>query len=229
MTWIEASGKTLEDAKETAARELGVPVEEMEVEVLEEESKGFLGIGQNKVRIRAASRFVESVPDDEPDPIDDPQMEEETAGEQAAELLGKILRAMDFDAIPKIVSETDEEIRIDITGESEDIGRLIGRHGQTLDALQYLLSIAVNRNQGQRLRILLDAEGYRDRHQQMLESRARELARKVKETGQEAVLEPQSPRDRRIIHVALMDDPDVETYSEGEGDYRHVVISPKKK
>ncbi len=155
-------------------------------------------------------------------------MTEETIGSQALEFLNQILNTMQFDAHPELVSETDEEVNLTISGESEDIGRLIGRHGQTLDALQYIVSIAINRRADQRCRILLDAEGYRGRHQQALEEKVLQIAEQAKLTGEEAVLEPQSPRDRRIVHMILADDPNIVTYSEGEGDSRRVVISPKK-
>lgn len=159
---------------------------------------------------------------------DSSQENQGTRGRQALSLIENILNAMRFDATPELVSEDDEEIQINLSGDSNDIGRLIGRHGQTLDALQYILGIAVNRFAPYKIRMLLDAEGYRVRHQQMLEAKAFEIARQVKEMGEEAVLDPQSPRDRRIVHVALADNPDVITYSEGEGDDRHVVISPRK-
>ncbi|MEN6521215.1 MAG: RNA-binding cell elongation regulator Jag/EloR [Armatimonadota bacterium] len=149
-------------------------------------------------------------------------------GEQALGLLETILNAMQFKVKPELVSEDDEEIQINLTGDSNDIGRLIGRHGQTLDALQYIVGIAINRSSMQKIRTLLDAEGYRERHKQTLENKTLEIARQVKELGEEAVLEPQSARDRRIIHVLLADDPNVVTYSEGEGEDRHIVISPQK-
>jgi spoIIIJ-associated protein len=229
MTWVEVSGKTLDEAKEAAARELGVSVDEIEVEVLDEESKGFLGIGQSKVRIKAATIDNTLYAEEITEPAtSDSSDESAPVGERAVALVGTILKAMQFEATPKLVSESDEEIQIDIFGESEDVGRLIGRHGQTIDALQYLVGIAINRDNPYKLRVLLDAEGYRMRHQQMIEAKALDLARRVKEAGEEAVLEPQNARDRRIMHMILADNPDVYTYSEGEGEDRHIVISPKK-
>ncbi len=127
---------------------------------------------------------------------------------------------------PVVRSASSEEVVIDIVG--EDVALLIGKHGQTLDALQYLMAIAANKSSSERRRVILDAENYRNRHQEILERKAREYAKAVAREGKEAVLEPQSARDRRIIHLALADHPDVYTYSEGEGDERHVVISPKK-
>lgn len=231
MTWVEVSGKTLDEAKTAAAEQLGVPTDQLLVEVLEEEAKGFLGFGQPKVVIRAS--ILDSAESDVqdigmPEQITESASEYSSKGAQAVGFLQRILEAMHFDAQPNLVSETDEEIQIDITGESDDIGRLIGRHGQTLDAIQYLVGIIINRDPLRRVRILLDAEGYRERYNQMLEERVRELAKSVKESGEEAVIEPQSPRDRRVVHMALADDPDVCTYSEGEGNNRHIVISPRK-
>lgn len=239
MTWIEVSGKTMEEAKQAAARELGAPVDQIIVEVVEESSKGFLGLGQQKVVIRASvagqePEAVSAEPEAQEaamsvsDATSEPAEEQPSSGVQAIGLLERILAAMQFDARPELVSETEEEVQIEMTGDSIDIGRLIGRHGQTLDALQYLLGIAVNRDRVHKVRVLLDAEGYRERHAQMLEARARDLAARVKTFGEEAVLEPQSARDRRIVHMALADDPDIVTYSEGEGDDRHIVISPRK-
>lgn len=232
MTWIETSGRTIEEAKEAAAIELGVPVDLLQFEIMDEDSKRFLGFGQPKVRVRASAldtgSLVESNVDDNSE--EDQSMVEESGslGEQALSLLETVLSAMQFNVKPELVSEDDEDIQIALSGDSNDIGRLIGRHGQTLDALQYIVGIAVNRSSPYKIRTLLDAEGYRERHKQMLEAKAFEIARQVKELGEEAVLEPQSARDRRIVHVALADDPDVDTYSEGEGEDRHVVISPRK-
>ncbi len=215
MNWIETTGKTVEEAIEAAAEQLGVSVEQVQSEVIDEGSKGLFGLGQSEVKIKATIAGGDAEAKSE-------------NGTYISELLTKILDAMEFDARPVIVSETDDEISIDIQGASEDLGRLIGRHGQTIDALQYLMAVAINRVDPRRVRIVLDAEGYRDRHQKTLETMATDLAAAVKEHNEEAVLDPQSARDRRIIHVALADDPGVVTYSEGVGDQRHVVISPRK-
>lgn len=233
-SWIETTGKTLDDAKQTAANELGVSVDELEVEVLEESSKGFLGFGHHNVRIRAAVPAPGSaeMDDTEMNPEEQPELIENVAGEsksqQVLDMLSSIFAAMGFDVTAKLVSDVDDEIHVEVTGASDDIGRLIGRHGQTLDALQYLIGIAVNRVRNERTRVVIDAEGYRERHRLALETKALDLAKMVKETGNEAVLEPQSARDRRIVHVVLAEDPEVQTYSEGDGEDRHVVISPSK-
>ncbi len=224
--WIESSGKTLEEAKAAAAQELSVAVDELEVEVIEEGAKGLFGLGQPKVSIRAAVAGAESSAGAAVS--EGPQAESASKSSRAVVILEEIFTAMEFDAHSVVISEDDEEIQIDVQGASEDIGRLIGRHGQTLDALQYLVGITVNRRDYQKVRVILDAAGYRERHKQLLEEKALDFAKKVVETGSEAVFEPQSARDRRIVHMALAGHADVLTYSEGDAEDRHVVISPKK-
>jgi spoIIIJ-associated protein len=120
----------------------------------------------------------------------------------------------------------DEPDGVTLAFEGPDAHWLVGRHGQVLDALQYLASLGVNRGAGQRLRVLFDADGYRARREATLKKLAHDLAAQVKSTGQEAVLDPLSPLERRIVHTALADDPAVKTYSEGEEPERYVIISP---
>ena len=234
MDKIEASGRTLEEALQMAAHELRVPVDGVEYEVVEEGSKGFLGLGQSPTVLQAWAKEG-FTPEEYPTPSAEgegiaaaPQVEtgEDTFVESLVKTLGEILSAMDLSAQPVVKSVTPEEVEVNLEG--SDVAILIGKHGQTLDALQYLVSIAANKGQVKTRRVILDAEGYRQRHKEALEKIAHEYARGVKERGQEAELEPQSARDRRIIHMALAEDPDVYTYSEGAGDNRHVVISPKK-
>ena len=226
---IEIGGRTLEEAIQIAARELGVGVDAIEYEVVEEGAKGFLGLGQTPTVIRAWLRegYVALVsPGAVAQGEHKAEVEDDEIGGKLLKILTDILAAMGLPAKPTIESIEDMEINVDIQG--EDVAILIGKQGQTLDALQYLISIAANRWSDKRWRINIDAGGYREKHRKTLERKAREYAEAVKAQGQEAELEPQSPRDRRIIHLALADDPDVYTYSEGEGSRRRVVISPKK-
>lgn len=242
-----------------AAAELGVTTDALEYEIVEEGSKGFLGLGQIPCLIKAwvredagaappaaeirepvkvqpprqperpAARRVDAQPVTAARPEQTPQAPTAVHGGFAAaltDILGRVLQAMDLDVRAELRSDDKDETWIELTG--SEVAILIGKQGQTLDALQYLLGIAATRASGQKKRLILDAEGYRDRHRQTLERVAHGYAREVKAQGQEAELEPQPARDRRIIHLALADDPDVYTYSEGEGDNRHVVISPKK-
>lgn len=239
MDKIEASGRTLEEALQMAAHELRVPVEGVEYEIVEEGSKGFLGLGQSPTVLQAwvkegftPGEYSEAAPATaETEPAAVSATPEAAAGEDAfvdslVKTVTEILGAMDMNAKPVVKSVSAEEVEVNLEG--SDVAILIGKHGQTLDALQYLISIAANKGYEKTRRVILDAEGYRQRHKESLEKIAREYAKGVKERGQEAELEPQSARDRRIIHMALADDPDVYTYSEGAGDNRHVVISPKK-
>lgn len=272
MRTIEANGRTVEEAVQVAAEQLGVSIEQVEYEVVDHGSKGFLGLGGNpaiinawvseqRVAVARPERTYQEEETDTAEPserIEEPELKEaeaepesiepeaetreepvarppapaqpsETGGDFEAALmdtLTDVLSAMKADAKPVQRSSTEEEVVIELVG--SDAGSLIGKKGQTLDALQYLAGIIANRSTPTRRRVILDADGYRDKHQRMLERLAREYADAVKAEGKEAVLEPQPARDRRIIHLALADDPDVYTYSEGGGDDRHVVISPKK-
>lgn len=258
METIEASGRTIEEAVQMAAAELGVTTDAVEYEIVEEGSKGFLGLGQIPCLIKAWIKegAAESVPAQapetaaradevrpaEPEPVRSerrpstpveprPAPEVPSAPEQGfagaiTDILDQVLSAMNVDVRAVLRSDDKDETWVEITG--SDVAILIGKQGQTLDALQYLVGIAATRASGEKKRLILDAEGYRDKHRQTLERVAHDYAREVKAQGQEAELEPQPARDRRIVHMALADDPDVYTYSEGEGDDRHVVISPKK-
>ncbi|MDO8682338.1 MAG: RNA-binding cell elongation regulator Jag/EloR [Armatimonadota bacterium] len=242
MRTVETTGKTIEEAKQLAAEELGVPMDQIEFEILDEGAKSFLGLSRGQARVKATTTAERSEP-----AIEEPGLEEamevkeeaevsvrepgeglagKTEGQWVLSMLEDVLAAANLEATPTLKSESDDEVYIDIEG--PDVAILIGKHGQTLDALQYLLGVALSRAAETRARVTLDAEGYRDRYAQMLMAKAVEYARRVKETGEEAVLDPQPARDRRLMHMALADNTDVYTYSEGEGFDRHVVISPRK-
>lgn len=247
MNKIEVSGRTTEEAIQIAAKELGVGTDAVEYEIVEEGAKGFLGLGQSPSLIKAwvvegyegpkhkpqPAPIVEEEVEEQPEVPGQPRpvpaasgSEEETFKAALVKMLEDILDAMDIAGTVSVRSGEGDEIIAELEG--KDAAILIGRQGQTLDALQYLVSIAANRAQNTRYRVVLDAEGYRKRYEDVLIKKAQEYADAVKAEGQECELEPQSARDRRIVHMALADDPDVYTYSEGEGDNRHVVISPKK-
>jgi spoIIIJ-associated protein len=153
----------------------------------------------------------------------------ERAAEIGLQHLHEIIRLGGLDAGARISSIEAETITLEATG--GDAGLLIGRRGQTLHALQHLLLVMMTHTESgsQRYRLVLDADGYRKRRQEALEQLARSLATQVRQTGEEAVLEPLNALERRIVHTALAEDPDVETYSEGEGQERHIVISPRRR
>jgi predicted RNA-binding protein Jag len=238
MRTVETTGKTIEEAKQLAAEELGVPLDQIEFEILNEGSKALLGLSRTPAKVKATvagdagvdvsyQEFEDAEPEAQPVSEEaEPVYIDSSPGEWVMDLLKNILSAAQLDATPTLRSENETDIDINLEG--PDVAILIGKHGQTLDALQYLLGIALNRLTEIRMRVTLDAEGYRDRHAQMLTAKALDYAKQVKDSGQEAVLDPQSSRDRRIMHMALADDAEIYTYSEGEGPDRHVVISPRK-
>lgn len=145
----------------------------------------------------------------------------------AKEFLQKIFNAMHIDvAMEKFVNKNDGSVTIRLHG--DDMGILIGKHGQTLDSLQYLTNLVANKNSAERVRVIIDVEDYRDRRIETLTRLANRLADKVKRTGERVALEPMNPHERKIIHMALQGDRRVTTLSEGDDPYRHVVIELKK-
>jgi spoIIIJ-associated protein len=211
-TVIEKTGRTADGAVEAALRELGASREEVEVEVLGEESRGLLGIlGHSQTRVRVTLKA--------PPPRG-------AIGQQALELLQQVLEAMETDVEAKLVSENEEEVVLDLQG--ENLGVLIGKHGQTLGALQHLVNIITNRRlpQDERKRIIVDAEGYRAKRESSLTGMAKRAARTARETGREVTLDALAANERRIIHMALADEPGVTTRSVGTDPSRRVVVVP---
>jgi spoIIIJ-associated protein len=156
--------------------------------------------------------------EDDGEPVDVPQF--------ARDLLDQILQAMGVPAAVTGEGQPDGSVRLLVEG--ADMGVVIGKHGGTINALQYLISLILQKRVGERVRLVIDAEGYRSRREQALRDLARTYAQRVKESGQEAVLDALQSYERRIIHNCLADDPDVFTYSEGEEPDRRVVISPRE-
>ena len=201
---VEASGRTVGEAIEQGLASLGLDRSRVEVEVLDEGSRGLLGLGGREARVRLTVRSS-------------------TAGTADA-VVRKILSLMGISADVK-AEEGPESIRVNLEG--ADVGPLIGKHGQTLGALETLLALMVGRKTGAPVRVELDAEGYRERRQASLEDLARRTAERAARQGREIALTPMGPRDRRIVHVVLQDHPLVSTVSRGERDMRRVVIMPK--
>ena len=256
MRSVEVTQKTLEEAKAEAARLLEVPEEELTVEVLEEPRRLLGFLGGTECRIKATVTEQEAEGADEPqapqpeeapaphleqsrEPAEQPAADAHTdpdgstqdmapsqvVADNALEFLQHALALMPLEAEATLQQVAAEEVCIEITG--ADAGDLIGRYGATLDALQLLTASIANRGLDDGARVVLDAEGYRRRRREMLEGMAHTHAAQAKETGQEVVIKDLKPYERRLIHLALKEDPDVETYSEGEGNDRHLVISPK--
>ncbi|MGD9497884.1 MAG: RNA-binding cell elongation regulator Jag/EloR [Armatimonadota bacterium] len=240
MEWAEGTGRTLEEAQEKALRKLGVPADRVHFEVLHR--PGTLGglFGRAEFKVRATLVDV-GEPEQEPE-AEEPAAQEPTAqapaaapvpedlphralAEAARDLLQRMIDLMGVEGTARIAGASEDEVRLNVEG--EDIGLLIGRHGATLDAVQLIVAIAANRAVNDGARVIVDAEDYRARHASMIESRARKLAEEAKQTGKEVVVPDLKAYERRLMHLALKSDPDVETYSEGEGDDRVLVISPK--
>ena len=207
MDFIEFSAKTVEDALTEASISLGIPSNELEYEVIEKGSTGFLGIGSKNAVIKVRKRF--------------------SAEENVKEFLNSVFKAMDMEV--EIIVKVDEfDKLIDIELKGDDMGILIGKRGQTLDSLQYLTNLAVNKNSESYYKVKVDTEDYRKRRKDTLENLAKNIAYKVKRTKRAVELEPMNPFERRVIHSALQNDKYVTTHSEGEEPYRHVVVTLKK-
>ena len=207
MEFIEVSAKTVDEALTEASISLGIPSSEIEYEVVEKGSTGFLGLGSKNAVIKARKKF--------------------SVEENVKEFLKSVFHAMDM-AVEIIVKVSEEDKTIDVELKGEDMGVLIGKRGQTLDSLQYLTNLAVNKHSENYYKVKVDTEDYRKRRKDTLENLAKNIAYKVKRTKRSVELEPMNPFERRVIHSTLQNDRFVTTYSEGEEPYRHVVVTLKK-
>lgn len=206
MKFIEISGKTVEDAIESGLKELGIKKDKVDVDILDQGSKGIFGIGAKPARVKlTVKNDSEAV---------------------AKVFLRDILDKMDIKAEIHI-KDMDDTLKVTLVG--SDMGILIGYRGETLDSLQYLLSLVINReNSGDDYKkVILDTENYRKKREETLVRLANKLAYKVNKYNKSITLEPMNPYERRIIHSALQNHPYVTTHSEGEEPYRKVVIELK--
>ncbi len=208
MKTVEVSAKNIDDAVADALSQLEATREQVTIDVLEEGSKGFLGLlGARDAKVRVTLRDLVA-----------------EKAERAKEFLLQLLARMDVTATVDVAVK-DDTIELEMNG--PNMGLVIGRRGATLDSLQYLVSLYANKD-GDWNRILLDAEGYRDRRSETLRRLARKVGDKVKKTGRRTVLEPMGPHERRIIHMALQNESRVATHSEGNEPYRRVVVTAKR-
>ncbi len=207
MDMITVSAKTVDEAITKALIQLETTSDKLVYEVVEKGSTGFLGIGAKPAIIRAKK--------------------EVTIEDKAIEFLNQVFEAMHVQVtIETSYKEEEKELSIDLAG--EDMGILIGKRGQTLDSLQYLVGMVVNKESESYIRVKLDTENYRSRRKETLETLAKNIAYKVKRTKRPVSLEPMNPYERRIIHAALQNDKYVTTRSEGEEPFRHVVVVLKR-
>lgn len=211
MSSVEVTASTREDAIQTALKKLGAERHEVKVEILDEGSKGVFGIGARDVRVRVTTEDKAS-----------------DRGPEAAALLETVIERMGIEAEVACHSLEDGNIQLQIV--SPDSAILIGRRGQNLNALQYLMNRMAQSEEGAEIRerIIVDCERYLERRRASLEEMARRLAQKVKDTGRRVRVKPLDAHERRIIHVTLQDDPAVCTFSVGNSQERTVVIAPKE-
>lgn len=253
MEYIEVTGKDVNEAVINAAQKLETPSDELEYEVIDAGSAGFLGIGkrpakikarkkeaaaeeitkpvQKETYVKAAKETQESVNAVKTSDKEEGRTKAEVSEEQVKAVVNKFLndvfKAMNMEVDIAVVLDKEEEtVNVDLSG--AEMGLLIGKRGQTLDSLQYLLRLVVNKEIGGYLKVKIDTEDYRKRRKETLESLAKNIAFKVKRSRTSVELEPMNPYERRIIHSALQNDRYVATKSEGEEPYRHVVVYLKK-
>lgn len=207
MDFQRFTAKTVSDAVTAACQNFLVTSDKLEYEVLEEGSTGFLGFNAKPAVIMARVKA--------------------TIQDKAKDFLNDVFAAMNMTVV--VEAEYDEEQKhLDIDLSGDEMGVLIGKRGQTLDSLQYLVSLVVNKESEEYIRVKVDTENYRRRRKETLENLAKNIAYKVKRTKRPVSLEPMNPYERRIIHSALQNDKYVTTHSEGEEPFRHVVVTLKR-
>jgi spoIIIJ-associated protein len=205
MKAVEKSGRTVDEAVVAALEELGVPSDRVKIDVLDEGKGGFLGIGARPAMVRVTVR--------------------ELRKERVERFIADVCAAMNVDVSIEM-TEDPEYLHVDVAG--HEAGMIIGHHGQTLDAFQYLTNLVASKTGDEGQRVVLDVEGYRKRRVETLTRLATRLADRVKRSSEPMVLEPMTAHERRVIHLALQDNPSVVTTSEGEEPFRRVVIQPKR-
>lgn len=251
MDYIEVRAKTIDDAITDALVQLGITSDQLDYEVIEKGSAGILGLGRKDAVIRARKKIL--VPEKKEEPVvekkvkapvekktEHPETEDYKPVTKASanvdfsaletsvrEFLTQVFAAMKLEV--EIITKVDEDNKlIDVEFKGSEMGVLIGKRGQTLDSLQYLTNLAVNKQSDSYIKVKLDTEDYRKRRKDTLENLARNVAYKVKRTKRPVSLEPMNPFERRVIHSALQNDRYVSTHSEGEEPYRHVVVTLKR-
>jgi len=254
-TNLEIIAPTVDEAIEKGLDDLGLPSNAVEIEILDEGGKGLFGIGSRQARVRLTIKSetdeleIESptldaeVPPEtrlstpskeeiEQDPdIEPPFLGEDYILEIARDVVNELLEKMKVRAsvsseyLPATDSRNRVPVRVNIQG--DDLSYLIGRQAETLNALQYISSLIINKEIGRSIPLIVDVEGYRDRREKQLRQIARRMADQAMSTGKRQVLEPMPANERRIIHIELRENPDISTESIGEDPRRKVTISPK--
>ena len=218
MDTYEFEGRNTEDAIQNASRELDLPIEELNIDVIEPGSSGIFGlVGGKKARIKVS---VKTTPEPE-------EAEDREDARVAQGVLEKILSLIPIEAT--VEAERLDEGRINLTINGDRSGLLIGRKGKTLDALQFIVNKIVNKALDKKVDVVIDSEDYRKRREESLTQLAKEMGDEVKRAKKAVTTAPLNPHERRIVHLTLKDDPELETRSRGEGLLKRVVIVPKHK
>jgi len=238
MEYMEFKVKTKNDAITEACRHFSIPSDKLDYEVIDEGKTGFLGMGARPAIVRA--RVKEEEKESQPESV----KTEETPVVASVAAASAAIEDIDVEAVSKkfltdvfaamgigveiaaVYDESQRTLEEDLSG--DEMGVLIGKRGQTLDSLQYLISLVVNKGTNEYIRVKVDTENYRQRRKETLENLAKNIAYKVKRTRRPVSLEPMNPYERRIIHSALQNDRYVTTHSEGDEPFRRVVVTPKR-
>ena len=238
MEYMEFKGKTKNDAITEACRHFSIPSDKLDYEVIDEGKTGFLGMGARPAIVRARVKEEEKESQPESGKTEETPVVASVAAASAAiedidveavskKFLTDIFAAMGIGVeIAAVYDESQRTLEVDLSG--DEMGVLIGKRGQTLDSLQYLISLVVNKGTNEYIRVKVDTENYRQRRKETLENLAKNIAYKVKRTRRPVSLEPMNPYERRIIHSALQNDRYVTTHSEGDEPFRRVVVTPKR-
>lgn len=220
---VEATGETVGEAKWAALRELeklrpGIDKAAVRFQVVSEGERGLLGVGFTPARVVASVEAAAAVEEAQAAPADE--------GEVAAEVRDVVEHILDAIGVRTRIEIAEDDERVTATLVGSELGLVIGKHGQTIDAIQYLVNAIVARREGERIEVTIDAEGYRERRREMLERLAIRSAERARETGEPVELDPMSSVERKIVHLRLQDVADVETSSAGAEPNRYVVVSP---
>lgn len=243
MDSIEIEGKTIDEAIEKACNEFNVPREKLNIEIISDGATGFLGLGSKKAKIRASIMSIDMAIDTPTTPSqkgaqkkssvisssmepEEPKDSAETPAMRAKRILEGILLRMNLDCLIT-VEETADTILLNIKGDGS--GLLIGKRGQNLDAIQYIVNKAVSKYTNNRKMIVVDTESYRGKREESLIALAEKLAEKVRKSKKALTVGHMNAHDRRVIHLALQNDESLTTKSRGEGEFRKIVIIPAKK
>lgn len=254
MKSIEKVARTVDEAITEALIELGASTDEVNIEVISKGSKGLLGIGARQAKVKVTLKEeepkeyfefkvskveekVETITKEKPVPAKKTEVVKDSEDavvvtkeelnrviERAKDFLCKLLKEMNVDCT--VNAEVVNNNRISICLEGKNMGTIIGKRGETLDAIQYLVNIVANKERKEYIKIMLDTENYRARREETLKNLAYKLSKKAQKTRKPVILEPMNPYDRRIIHSALQDSKIVKTHSEGKEPFRRVVITP---